>query len=166
MQLQRHHIAQANIARGRALLTDPVMSGFVEQLDYMNSVADRASGFVWRLQTEDGDATGIEVFNDPLIILNMSVWESVEDLYEYVFRSDHVGPVKDRRSWFAKIDRPHSVLWWVRAGTLPTVADAERKLDLLRELGPTPAAFTFTQSFDVSGRPMVRESRMDRGCGV
>ena len=93
-----YHITQANIALGRAPLTDPVMRGFVEQLDYLNSVADRARGFVWRAQTEEGDATAIRVFDNPLLIFNMSIWASVEDLYEYAFESDHAGPVRDRRT--------------------------------------------------------------------
>ena len=94
----------------------------------------------------------------------MSVWESVEDLYEYAFRSDHQGPVRNRGAWFERLDRPHSVLWWVPAGELPTVAEAERRLDLLHEHGPSPAAFTFARLFDPSGRHMLRGSRMDREC--
>jgi len=163
---ETYHIVQANVARGRAPLTDPVMRDFVEQLEYINSVADRAPGFVWRLQTDDGDATAIRVFDDPSMIFNMSVWESVEQLYEFVFRSDHLGPVKDRRAWFTKMDRPHSVLWWTPAGRLPTVTDAEQKLMLLHERGPSPAAFTFAELFDSAGRPIGRGSRMDRECGV
>ncbi len=161
-----YHIAQANIALGRAPLTDPVMRGFVEQLDYMNVVADRAPGFVWRVQTEDGDATAIRVFDNPLMIFNMSVWASIEDLHEYVFESDHGGPVRNRRTWFIKMDRPHSVLWWVPAGKHPSVAEAERRLTLLHKHGPSPAAFTFAKLFDPEGVPMVRGSRMDRECGV
>ena len=160
------HIAQANIALGRAPLTDPVMHDFVEQLDYINAVADHARGFVWRAQTDDGDATAIRVFDNPLMIFNMSVWASVEDLYAYVFESDHGSPLKDRRTWFVKMDRPHSVLWWVPEGERPSVAEAEERLNLLHELGPSPDAFTFAKLFDPMGSPMVRGSRMDRGCGV
>lgn len=162
---QTRHIAQANIARGRAPLTDPLMRGFVDQLDYINSVADRSPGFVWRYQTEAGDATATRVFDDPLIIFNMSVWESIEALHHYAFRSDHVGPMKNRRSWFTKMDRPHSALWWTPVGDFPTVAEAERRLDLLLAGGPTPAAFTFARLFDPDGRPL-REPSADRGCGV
>ena len=160
------HIAQANIALGRAPLTDAVMRGFVERLEYINSAADRSAGFVWRFQTEDGDATATRVLDDPLIIFNMSVWESIEDLYEYVFRSDHLGPLKERQTWFTKMDRPHSVLWWVPIGEHPTVAEAERRLNLLRTHGPSRAAFTFTELYDPEGGPVVRGSRMDRECGV
>jgi hypothetical protein len=161
-----HHLAQANVARAKAPLTDPVMHGFVEQLDYINSLADRAPGFVWRLQTEDGDATAIRVFEDPLIIVNLSVWESVERLYDFVFRSEHLGPVRDRREWFTPMDRPHSVLWWVRVGQQPSVSEAKRRLELLHRGGPTPDAFTFGRFFDPAGNPMTRSQRMTRECGV
>ena len=150
------HLAQANIARGRAALTDPVMKGFVDQLGYINVVADQAPGFVWRLQTEEGDSTAIRVFDDPLIIFNMSVWESVDALYAYAFESDHRGPVRDRHSWFTRMSRPHSVLWWVAKGTLPTVEEAEVRLRLLEDRGPTAEAFTFAQLFDPAGNRVDR----------
>lgn len=159
-------LVQANVALGKAPLSEPVMQGFVEQLEYINSVADRSPGFVWRLQTEDGDATSVQVFDDPLVILNMSVWETIEDLYDYVFRSDHRGPMKNRRAWFDRMDRPHSVMWWTPAGERPTVAEAEKRLNLLRDRGPTPAAFTFATLFDPHGAPMARSTGRDRGCGV
>lgn len=151
MSVPSIHLAQANIALGRAPLTDPIMQGFVEQLEYINSVADRSPGFIWRLQTEQGDATAIEVFDNPLIIFNMSVWASIESLYDYVYRSDHSGPLKVRRDWFKKLDRPHSVLWWIPAGSLPDVAEGERRLNLLRDNGAIPEAFTFAQLFDQHG---------------
>ena len=90
MSKLKYHISQANIALGRALLNDPIMQDFVNQLEYINSVADKSQGFIWRLQTEDGDATSVEVLDNPLIIFNMSVWESIENLYDYVYRSDHL----------------------------------------------------------------------------
>jgi hypothetical protein len=142
------------------------MKGFVDQLDYINSVAERAPGFVWRLQSEEGDATAIRVFDDPLLIVNMSVWESVEALYDYTFRSDHLGPLRNRRAWFSKLDRPHSVLWWIPAGRVPVTEDIPRRLDLLRDRGPGPDAFTFATPFDPHGRPMAKPAPMDRECGV
>ena len=163
---QAHELAQVNIARAIAPLDDPVMQGFVDQLDYINSVADRAPGFVWRLQTEDGDSTAIRAFADPLIIVNMSVWDSIESLYRYVFKSDHLGPVRDRRSWFQKMDRPHSALWWVPAGHRPSLDEAKHKLDWLHRHGPGPTAFTFTKAYDANGSPVPRDSLIDRECGV
>ncbi|MEN8374796.1 MAG: DUF3291 domain-containing protein [Gemmatimonadota bacterium] len=160
------HLAQANIAQGIASVTDPLMKGFVDQLDYINSVADRSPGFVWRLQTEEGDATSLQPFDDPLILVNMSVWESIDAFYDYVFRSDHAGPLKDRRRWFSKLDGPHAVMWWIRAGTTPDVADLKRRLDLLEKNGPAPEAFTLAKAFDPEGRPLERAARRDRECGV
>ena len=138
MTYEGFHLAQANIARGRAPLSEPVMKGFVEQLDYMNSVADRSPGFVWRLQTPEGDATAVRVLDDPLIIFNMSVWESVDALYSYAFESDHRGPVRDRLQWFTRMDRAHSVLWWVEVGHRPTIEEGVERLRLLDRAGPSP----------------------------
>ena len=161
-----YYLAQANIARARAPLTDPVMAGFVEQIEYINSIADRAPGFVWRFQTEDGDATAVRVFDDPLLIFNMSLWESVEALSEYAFRSEHRTPLLRRKDWFTKIDRAHSVLWWVPRGHLPTVSEAEKKLTLLDSAGPTSKAFTFPRLFSPEGEPLPRSNRLEHGCGV
>ena len=115
----QHHLAQLNIASTQAPLDDPIMKGFVDQLDYINAVADRSEGFVWRLQTEDGDATAIRAFDDDRIIVNMSVWESLEALHDYVYRSDHLGPLRDRKKWFTRIEGPSLVLWWIPAGDPP-----------------------------------------------
>ena len=166
MTYSTYHLVQGNIARALAPLDDPIMTGFVDQLDYINSVADRTPGFVWRLQSESGDATSIRVFGDPLIIVNMSVWESVDQLYDYAFHSDHLKPLQNRRSWFSKLDRPHSVLWWMPAGKIPDVEELCYRLDLLRDLGPTPAAFTFAALFDPDGNTLQRAAERGRECGV
>jgi hypothetical protein len=146
-----YHIAQANIARAIAPLDDPIMAGFIDQLDYVNSVADRARGFVWRLQTPDGDATAIRAFEDERIIFNMSVWASIEALYEYTYRSDHIGPLRDRRRWFERMDRAHLVLWWVPAGHTPTIEQARERFNRLDRNGPTPEAFTLKHAFTPEG---------------
>jgi len=150
--MSEFHLAQANFARMKASLEDPIMSGFVEQLDYINSLADNAEGFVWRLQNEEGDATDIRVFDDDLILFNMSVWESSEALFEYVYRSDHGKVFADRHNWFLKFERPSLVMWWVPAGALPTVEDAVTKLKYLEQHGPTKDAFTFKEQFDPTGQ--------------
>ena len=160
MSKLKYHISQANIALGRALLNDPIMQDFVNQLEYINSVADKSQGFIWRLQTEDGDATSAEVLDNPLIIFNMSVWESIENLYDYVYHSDHLSPLKSRKEWFEKMNRPHSVLWWIPAGSIPDIADGEHRLNLIHDKGPSPEAFTFTQLFDPQGIPI--QNRLGR----
>ncbi len=145
--LARVHLAQANIARMLAPLDDPVMAEFVAWLEPVNALADASPGFVWRLQTEDGDATAIRAFADPLILFNLSVWESVEALEAYVYRSDHVHALRQRKQWFRPAVDPQVVLWWVRAGQPQSIDEAKKRLDLLRERGPTAEAFTFTQRF-------------------
>jgi hypothetical protein len=143
----QYHLAQVNIARGLARITSPVMADFVAQLDTINALADRSPGFVWRLQDEAGNATSISVYEDPLRIVNLSVWESLETLYAFAYRSQHTEPFRDRRNWFSPLKTPHLALWWVPAGHIPTVEEAKQRLDLLAELGPTEKAFTFKSSF-------------------
>lgn len=147
-----HHLAQVNIGRFVAPIDDPVIKGFRDQLDPINAIADATPGFVWRLQTEDGNATAVRPDdNDPLMAINMSVWESLESLQQYVYKSDHLAPLRDRRQWFQKIDGPILALWWVPVGHIPTVAEAMAKLAHLKEHGPTPEAFTFRAPFPAPG---------------
>jgi Domain of unknown function (DUF3291) len=141
------HLAQANIARMLAPLDDPVMADFVAQLQQINQAADRSPGFVWRLQTEDGDATAVRAFEDERILFNMSVWESVEALRRYVYRSDHRGALKDRRRWFERMDIPTTVLWWIPRGHTPSVEEARERLTLLANRGATARAFGFAEVF-------------------
>jgi hypothetical protein len=144
-----YHIAEINIAHMRATLEDPIMKDFVDNLDRINAVADNAPGFVWRLQTEEGDATSIRVFDNDMLIINMSVWESIEALFQYVYASDHVDIFRRRSEWFGKMDTPVLAMWWVPAGHIPTLDEAKEKLDLMAREGPTPLAFTFKTRFSV-----------------
>jgi hypothetical protein len=144
----RFHLAQANIGRIRAPLDHATMDGFRTQLDPINALADQTPGFVWRLQTEDGNAMAIRPdADDALMAINMSVWESLESLQQFVYRSAHVGPLRDRKQWFEPMDGPILVLWWVPAGHIPTVAEALDRLKYLKEHGPTAHAFTFRAPF-------------------
>jgi len=149
-----HNLAQLNIGRMRHPLDHPEMQGFVEQLDYINAIADATAGFVWRLQTEDGDATAIRPFADDDLLVNMSVWESIDALYEYVYRSDHLKVLRERRQWFQRMDVAHMVLWWIPAGHIPTVDEAIARLEQLRLHGPGPNAFDFKQPFGSDGAPL------------
>ena len=145
--MTRFHLAQANIGRIRAPLEDPIMQGFRSQLDPINALADRSPGFVWRLQTEDGNAMAIRPFADERMAINMSVWESLEALQQFVYRSAHVGPLRDRKQWFEPIEGPILVLWWIPVGHVPTVAEALTRLEHLKQHGPSPDAFTFRMPF-------------------
>ncbi|MEP6768948.1 MAG: DUF3291 domain-containing protein [Acidobacteriota bacterium] len=141
------HLAQVNIARMRAPLEDVVMSGFVARLDEINALADRSLGFVWRLQTPEGNATYLRPYDDDRILFNLSVWKSVEDLKNYTYRTVHAEMLRDRREWFEKFDSPAVALWWIPGGHVPSVDEAKKRLDHLRENGPAPFAFTFRVLF-------------------
>ena len=145
-------IAQLNVAIPRRPLDSPALSEFVAALAPVNALADAAPGFVWRLADESGDATSIRAFGDERLIVNMSVWESIEALWEYVYDGDHLKAMRRRREWFSRMAEYHLALWWVHAGDLPTVAEAERRVARLRAEGPTPYAFTFKQRY---GPPAV-----------
>jgi hypothetical protein len=163
----KYHLAQANIARMRAPLEDPVMEGFRSQLETINAAADRSPGFVWRLQTEEGDATALRVFGDELIIINMSVWESLESLHNYVYRSEHLGPLRNRKEWFEPIAPPSLVLWWVPAGHVPTIEEAKDRLQYLKLHGPTAEAFTFRSPFSApEQRPIAPPEVEAEFCGA
>ena len=142
-----HHLAQVNLATLRHPLDTPELAGFVAQLEPINALADAFPGFVWRLQTEDGDATAIRPFGDERIMVNLSVWSSLEALRGFVYASRHLDVMRHRREWFHKMGDPILALWWVPAGTIPTVAEAAERLDLLAGQGPTAGAFTFRAPF-------------------
>jgi hypothetical protein len=150
-----------NVATLLAAITSPELSGFVARLEEINALADGTPGFVWRLQTEDGDATAIRAFDDDRIIVNMSVWESIDALGGFVYGSRHLEVLRRRREWFARMTTPILALWWVPAGTTPTVADAKHRLDVLERLGPTADAFTFKEPFPPPGSdaPVERGDR-------
>ena len=137
------HIAQVNIARMKAPLEDPVMAGFVARLEEINALADRSAGFVWRLQTEKGDATYLRPYDDERILFNLSVWENIDALKQYVYRTAHAELLRDRRSWFEHFDGSYVALWWVPAGHIPTIEEAKERLAHLEQHGPSDVAFTF-----------------------
>jgi len=142
-----YQLAQINIGRFVAPIDDPRMADFVAQLDPINALAERSPGFVWRLQSESGNATDIPYNDDPLMAVNMSVWESIEALEDYVYASRHMGPLRDRAKWFEKLDKPYYCLWWVPAGHIPTVAEGRERLEHYQEHGATPFSFWFSQRF-------------------
>ena len=142
-----YHLAQINIGRMLAPIDDPIMAEFVAQLPAINALADSTPGFVWRLQSESGDATSIKAYDDELIIVNMSVWESVESLREYTYRSTHTGVLKYRTKWFENIKGPYMTLWWIPAGHIPSPQEGRARLDYLREHGESAYAFSFKNIF-------------------
>jgi heme-degrading monooxygenase HmoA len=142
-----HHLAQINVALPLAPLDSEQLAGFVAQLEPVNARADAAPGFVWRLQDDDGDATSFRVLGDDRLIVNLTVWESIEALRAFAYTdAEHVAVLRRRRDWFDRMEN-HLALWWIEAGTLPTLEDAEERLRLLEAHGPTPQAFTFRTPF-------------------
>jgi Domain of unknown function (DUF3291) len=152
MTAMGYHLAQVNIGRLLAPVDSPQLAGFMAGLDPVNAIADAAPGFVWRLQTQDGNATSVTGFewdaaDSAGVIINMSVWESVEALAAFVYSGPHVAVLRRRREWFQKMAQAYTALWWIPAGTLPAVADAEEAIRHLRAHGPTPRAFTLREHF-------------------
>lgn len=145
--MTQYHIAQINIAQAKAPMDSETMKGFVDRLDEINALADKSPGFIWRLQTEAGDATAIQSFDNPLLIVNMSVWESLEALKNYVYKSDHVELIRDRSAWFNKMIDMHQALWWIPADHIPSVDEGKEKLDYLQKHGLSKTAFTFAKPF-------------------
>lgn len=144
-------LAQVNIALAREPLDAPLLADFMSALAPVNARADAAAGFVWRMQTEDGDATSVRGFGgDPLLIIDLTVWESVAALRDFVYGDrEHLAVLRRRLEWFGRIDI-HTALWWIPGGHRPTVAEAEQRLAHLRFRGPTPHAFTFAEHFPVT----------------
>jgi hypothetical protein len=142
------HLAQLNIGRLRAPMDDPLIDDFRENLDPVNALAEASPGFVWRLQDDAGNATGIKPYGDDLEIVNLTVWESIDALADFTYRSGHTAFLRRRREFFEAPTLPILCLWWIPEGTVPTVEDAVARLEHLREHGPTPTAFTFRHRFE------------------
>ena len=140
-------LAQVNVARAKADMESELMRGFVSRLDEINALADRADGFIWRLKEDSGSATAIRVFDDPLLLINMSVWADLEALKNYVYKSLHVELIKDREAWFNKMGESHQALWWIPAGHIPSTEEARKKLEYIRKHGPSAQAFNFAKPY-------------------
>jgi hypothetical protein len=143
----RFHLAQINVARMLYPIDHPGMAAFVRALDPVNAMADAAPGFVWRLQDESGNATALDPFGDPMMIVNMSVWVSIEALFAFVYQSGHTAIMRRRKAWFEKPAEAHMALWWIDAGALPSTQEGMERLLHLRANGPSAFAFSFKQRF-------------------
>lgn len=144
--MSEFHLAQLNIAVMKAPIDSPQLADFVANLERINALAESAKGFVWRLQSDAGDATAFRPFGDDVLV-NMSVWSGVEVLHDYVYRSDHAKIMSRRKEWFVRLDTLYSVLWWLPDNELPTIEQAKEKLELLQSKGPTIDAFTFKRPY-------------------
>lgn len=140
-------LAQVNIARARYPLDDPRIADFMSQLDEINALADQASGFVWRLQDDSGNATNFQPYDDPRMLINLSVWESVDALFEFVYKTAHAEVMRRRYEWFEKPQSAHMALWWTPGDERPTTLDGTTRILHLSQHGPTASAFTFKERF-------------------
>ncbi|MCH9669844.1 MAG: DUF3291 domain-containing protein [Gammaproteobacteria bacterium] len=155
-----YELAQLNIAALRAPLDSPALSEFVGNLERINALADAAAGFVWRLQTDEGDATSIRHFGDDVIV-NLSVWSDIDTLFDFVYHSAHIDIMRRRQAWFTPSREATNVLWWVKAGARPTLGESGAALESLRRHGPSPAGFTFKKRYP----PPVDRPSVDRAKG-
>lgn len=141
------HLAQVNIARARYSLDDSRMADFMNQLDEINALAEKAPGFVWRLQDESGNATNFQPYDDPRMIINLSVWETVDALFEFVYKTAHSKVMQRRYDWFGKPQSSHMALWWTPSDEHPSTLDGTSRLLHLSQFGPSASAFTFKKRF-------------------
>jgi hypothetical protein len=145
------HIAQLNVGRTLAPPDSPQIADFMAALDAINALADTSPGFVWRLKSDSGNATDILVSSDPNFLVNMSVWDSIEALFDFVYRTAHTAVMARRREWFEKPSQAFLVLWWIPAGHVPSIEEALARLEHLRREGPSAHAFTFKQRYPHPG---------------
>ncbi|MFT5132891.1 MAG: hypothetical protein ACI9SC_001359 [Gammaproteobacteria bacterium] len=153
--MPQYHLAQLNIAKMKGDMDNPVMKDFVDNLEGVNSLADNSPGFVWRLETEEDRATNLRVFDDNMLLVNMSVWESIDDLKIFVYESFHLEILKRKKEWFDKFDGVYQVMWWIRSGTIPEEEEAKARLSYLQKHGESELAFNFRKSFSPSEKYLV-----------
>lgn len=139
------------MARLRHPPGDPRVAEFIEALRHINNLADQAPGFLWRHLADGGHLTVTD--DDPLTMLNLSVWSSYQPLHDFTYRGQHGHYLRRRHEWFEQVPPPTTVLWWIPVGTTPTPAQALARLAHLRRYGPTPQAFTVRIRFEPGGRP-------------
>ena len=151
------HIAQINIGRLVAPQGDPRVQPFFDALERVNAMADAATGFVWRLQSASGNATDVQPTPDPLLIVNMTIWESTDALFQFVYRSGHTPEMTRRREYFASFETSYQALWWVRAGHRPTVEEGLSRLWMVDRFGPSSKAFTFKTQFPAPNQTKQRD---------
>jgi len=147
-----YHIAQINVAKMIGVnINDPVMKEFVDNLDRINQLAENSEGFVWRLKDDNNNANSFNPYNDEQIIINISVWESIETLQNFTYKTLHAGFMKRRKEWFSKYGKVHFAMWWINENELSTVEEAVSRLEHLQLNGPTESAFDFKIRFPKPG---------------
>lgn len=147
--MSNYHLAQVNIARMLAPIDSPVMADFVNNLDRINDIAENSSGFVWRLTGDENNATALRVFEDDFLIINISVWESKEALFNFTYASQHAGVLKRKKEWFHNMTDMHMCFWYVEADHEPSPEEAKQRLQYLNDHGESPYSFSFKGKFTI-----------------
>jgi heme-degrading monooxygenase HmoA len=148
LSAMKFHLAQINIGKITGInINDPIMKTFVDQLEEVNALAEGSKGFVWRLKDENNNATNFNPFGDDTIIVNISVWESMEDLQNFIFKGKHAEALRNRKQWFVNFGKPYTAFWYVPAGQVPTVEEAIERLTYLQNNGASAYAFDFKNQF-------------------
>lgn len=146
--MKKYYIAEINIAKMKGVnINDPLMKEFVDNLDIINQIAENSHGFVWRLKDENNNATSLNPYEDEQIIINVSVWKSIETLEVFMYKSLHSEFLKRRKEWFMKYGSAHTAMWWIPEGHIPTLEEAVEKLDYLQKNGASADSFDFRNKF-------------------
>jgi hypothetical protein len=146
--MNNYQIAEINIARMKGVnINDPIMKEFVDNLDSVNALAENSVGFVWRLKDDTNNATNLNPYNDEQVIINVSVWESIETLETYVYKTVHTDFLKRRREWFQAFGKVYTAIWWIPKGHFPTIQEAVDRLDYLQKNGATEYVFDFRKKY-------------------
>ncbi len=149
-------LAQLNVARFKLPQAHPDNADFVNSLDRVNAIAETQPGFVWRFTGDGNDALDVQAFDDPNVLVNLSVWTDLGALSAFVYRNEeHLGIMRRRREWFNRMEF-HLVLWWIKAGHVPTLDEAKQKLEILVQQGPSGDAFTFRKPFPPEGADAIQ----------
>jgi len=151
MSFEGYHLAQLNVAKFNKPIDDKANWRFSAYLDPINQFGDEAPGFVWRLQDEGGNSTSIRAFADHNMIVNLTVWETLEALYTFVYSDEHLYVFKQRSAWFHKMPTPSLVLWWIPTETIPSMDEALSNLEKITQNGPSAQAFNFKKTYDPTG---------------
>ena len=140
-------LAQVNIGRAKGPMDAAVMKEFSDNLEPINQIAESSPGFIWRLKDDSGNATDIQPFDDPDIIINMSVWESIDDLKNFMFKTHHIDFLKRKKEWFYTMTEASYALWWVPHGHQPDIDEAKSRLLHLQQNGESSHAFSFKKIY-------------------
>lgn len=139
-----HHLAQLNIGRLAAPVDDPRVAEFMGALDLVNGIDKRSPGFVWMMEGSGAPGTGNTencIGDDPQFVANLTVWQDIASLEQFVWNTVHRQFYARRAEWFEVMGAQHFVMWWVPQGHRPTLVEALSRLDHMRDIGASDHAF-------------------------